>query len=89
MQKVCDTNTGEIPVGELRQQLEYADIIVGDLFNLFAAKSGENTLKTHEYHTVETKLSMVMDFIFQARLWCDVLEENILTNENFNTEEEE
>ncbi len=88
MENFLNENTEEIPVGELRQQLEYAGVIGGDLFNLFAGKSERNNLRPHEYRTVETKLSMLLDFIFQARLWCDVLEENVSPNGNFNVGEE-
>lgn len=78
MQNDCSTVGGEIPVGELRQQIEYARIISGDLFNLFAGKSETNAVRAHEYSVIEKKLSMILDFLFQAGLWCDVLEEKYL-----------
>lgn len=66
----------EIPVGELRQQLEYARVISGDLFNLFAAKDCDNNIKCCENAVIETKLSMLLDFLFQAKSWCDVIEDS-------------
>lgn len=83
MQDVVTDASREIPVGELKQQIEYARIISGDLFNMFAGKSEKNTVKAYEYVTVEKKLSMILDFLFQAGLWCDVIEEGfVLGKEN-------
>lgn len=72
-QKCCAGDT-EIPAGEIRQQLEYARVIGEDLFNLFAVKSEEKPLRECEYSATETKLSMLLDFLFQAKIWCEVLE---------------
>lgn len=69
-----NVNENEIPVGELRRQLEYARITAGDLFNIFAVKGCENEIKCCRFPIAETKLSMLLDFLFQAKLWCDVLE---------------
>ncbi len=73
MCKKCNADQKDLSLEELRQQLAYARTISGDLFNLFAVKSPENVLLACEYETVETKLSMLLDFLFQAKLWCDVV----------------
>ena len=67
----------DISVGELRQQLEYARIISGDLFNLFAATPEKNVVAVGDYSVIGKKLSMILDFLFQAGLWCDVIENEI------------
>ena len=76
MCKKCCINDGEIPVGEIRQQLEYARITGGELFNLFAHKKTEKDILACEIPVIQTKLSMLLDFLFQANLWCDVLDED-------------
>lgn len=78
MQNDCCGCSREISVGELRQQIEYARIISGDLFNLFARKSEKNAVQAHEYPVIEKKLSMILDFLFQAGLWCEVLEDGCI-----------
>lgn len=85
MQNNIVTDGTEIPVGELRQQIEYARIISGDLFNLFAGKSEKNAVRAYEYSVIGKKLSMILDFLFQAGLWCDVLEEHFLIGEKEKT----
>lgn len=84
MQNDCCSGSTEISVAELRQQIEYARIIGGDLFNLFARKNGENAVRAHEYPIIEKKLSMILDFLFQAGLWCDVLEDSFVADECIN-----
>ena len=78
MQNDFISDGAEIPVGELRQQIDYARIISGDLFNLFAKKQECHSLAAFDCSVIEKKLSMILDFLFQAGLWCDVLEENFL-----------
>lgn len=70
----------EIPVGELKQQIEYARIISGDLFNLFAVNPEMNAAIINEYPVIGKKLSMILDFLFQAGLWCDVIESELTLN---------
>lgn len=69
------TDYTEIPVSEIRQQLEYAQVVCEDLFNLFAVKN-QNNLCCCEHSSTETKLSMLLDFICEASCWCSVLETN-------------
>ena len=69
----CHADEKGLSIEELRQQIVYARTISGDLFNVFAVKSSENPLLACEYATIETKLSMLLDFLFQAKLWCDVI----------------
>ncbi|MBQ2847214.1 MAG: hypothetical protein IJE74_03050 [Clostridia bacterium] len=85
-----NVNENEIPVGELRQQLEYARITAGDLFNIFAVKGCENGIKCCQFPIAETKLSMLLDFLFQAKLWCDVIEgKNSFSEINEEKEDDE
>ncbi len=65
----------EIPVSEIRQQLEYAQVVCEDLFNMFAAKN-QNICRDSEHSSTETKLSMLLDFICEATCWCSILETN-------------
>lgn len=65
----------EIPVSEIRQQLEYAQVICEDLFNMFAVKN-QKLCGDCENSSAETKLSMLLDFICEASCWCNVLEMN-------------
>ena len=69
------TDYAEIPVSEIRQQLEYAQVVCEDLFNLFAAKNHDSCCDCRCSST-ETKLSMLLDFICEAICWCSVLEMN-------------
>lgn len=69
------TDYTEIPVCEIRQQLEYAQVICEDLFNMFAVKKHNNCCDC-EYDSTETKLSMLLDFICEASCWCNVIEMN-------------
>lgn len=79
------TDGAEIPVGELRQQIEYARIISGDLFNLFAVNPEMNAAIVNEYPVIGKKLSMILDFLFQAGLWCDVIENELTINSEEET----
>ena len=85
MQNGFIAENAEIPVGELRQQIEYARIISGDLVNLFSGKSEKNTAAVYECSVIEKKLSMILDFLFQAGLWCDVLEDRFIFFEKEET----
>ena len=69
------TDYTEIPVSEIRQQLEYAQVVCEDLFNLFAVKK-QNNLCDCDLGSTETKLSMLLDFICEASCWCSMLEMN-------------
>lgn len=79
----------EVPVSELRQQLEYARTINQDIYNVFSRRTPNITDILREYQTIQTKLSMTMDFLFQAKLWCDTLMSDEEENENYNIKEEE
>lgn len=79
----------EVPVSELRQQLEYARTINQDIYNVFSRRTPNITDILREYQNVQTKLSMMMDFLFQAKLWCDTLLSDEDENENYNIKEEE
>ncbi len=74
----------EIPVTEIRQQLEYAKVICEDLFNKFAVKSREKCLCGC---ATETKLSMLLDFIHEAISWCTLIDMNQSLNEKIIKEE--
>lgn len=62
-----------ISVSELRQQLEYAQTIGSDLFDIFSQRTPDKDLLLDEYPAISLKISMILDFLFQAKLWCDVL----------------
>lgn len=74
----------EIPVTEIRQQLEYAKVICEDLFNIFAVKSKEKCLCGF---ATETKLSMLLDFIHEAISWCTLLDIDQALNQKIIKEE--
>lgn len=69
----------EIPISEIRQQTEYAQAISNDLFGLFSGIDEPTSPETvaAALPTVRTKLSMVLDFLFQAKSWCDLLEKTV------------
>lgn len=62
-----------VPLSELSQQLEYARIIGSDIYEVYSARTPRITDILNEYQTVKTKLSMLLDFLFQAKLWCDTM----------------
>ncbi len=64
----------QIPVAEIKLQLEYARTVGNDVFNLFADTVPDASRLLLEYKTVQTKLSMLLDFLFQADLWCKTIE---------------
>lgn len=63
----------QIPVSELSQQLEYARTIGSDIYNIYLAETPRITELLNEYQSVKIKLSMLLDFLFQAKLWCDTI----------------
>lgn len=73
MPKKCCKAELEIPVSELKLQLDYANTISSDLFNIFAPQIPDISGIIREYFSIQTKLSMLLDFIFQAKAWCDTL----------------
>ncbi len=64
----------QIPVAEIKLQLEYARTVGNDVFNIFADTVPDASKLMLEYKTVQTKLSMLLDFLFQANLWCKTIE---------------
>ena len=76
----------EIPLTELRRQLDYAQTISGDIFRIYSKSVPDCDSLITEYAAVRTKLSMILDFLFQAKLWCDIIEEN--TPKSIKTKEE-
>ena len=73
MKKKCCFAGKEIPFSELRTQLDYARAISSDLDEVFSPRMPQITNILNEYATVRTKLSMLQDFLFQAKLWCDTI----------------
>ena len=62
-----------IPVSELSQQIEYARTVSSDIYNIYLEDTPRITELLNEYQTVRTKLSMLLDFLFQAKLWCETI----------------
>ncbi len=90
MKKKCCFAGKEIPFSELRTQLDYARAISSDISEVFSSKMPQITDILNEYATVRTKLSMLQDFLFQAKLWCDtIMPEDDCTNENTDCYEED
>lgn len=65
----------EIPLAEIRLQLNYARTVGNDIHNVFADSTPNANLILLEYRNIQTKLSMLLDFLFQADLWCKTIEE--------------
>ncbi len=82
------TENTEIPVTEIRKQLEYARVVCGDLLNHFSFKNLKSCCCESELNSTETKLSMLLDFISDASCWCNMLEMNQKLIEKLNKEEE-
>ena len=76
MYKSNQAADSEIPLTELRRQLDYAQTISGDIFRIYSKSVPDCDSLITEYAAVRTKLSMILDFLFQAKLWCDIIEEN-------------
>ena len=73
MKKNCCLKELEIPFTELRLQLEYARTTGADIEKAFSRRTPNITELLSEYQTIKTKLSMLQDFLFQAKLWCDTI----------------
>lgn len=63
----------KIPLSELSQQLEYARTVGSDISDVYATRTPRITELLNEYQSVKTKISMLLDFLFQAKLWCDTM----------------
>lgn len=61
----------EIPLSEIEQQVDYARTVCSDLFNIFSPEEPDAEFLLNEYGSVRTRLSMMLDFLFQAKLWCE------------------
>lgn len=72
----------EIQISEIKQQVDYARTVCSDLFRLFSPEEPDTDFLRTEYGSVRTRLSMMLDFLFQAGLWCDAI------NATINTEKE-
>lgn len=86
MSKSVLTECSEIPVTEIRKQLEYARVVCSDLFNQFASGNSGYCCESKS-HSTETKLSMLLDFISDASCWCSMLEMNQKIIEKLEKEE--
>lgn len=63
----------EVPLSEIEQQVDYARTVCSDIFRLFSPKEPDTEFLTNEYESIRTRLSMMLDFLFQAKLWCDAI----------------
>ena len=72
MNNCCMTGR-EIPLSELSQQLDYARITSADICEIFSCRTPSVSELLNSYEVVRTKISMLQDFLFQAKLWCDML----------------
>jgi hypothetical protein len=41
---------------------------------MFSADEPDSEQLVTEYHAIRNRLSMMLDFLFQADLWCNILE---------------
>lgn len=85
MERKCCEGFG-VPVSELSQQLEYARTVSSDIYDLYSARTPRVTDLLNQYQSVKVKLSMLLDFLFQAKLWCDTMLPPDITDE-FKEEE--
>lgn len=76
MTENCRASQLKIPVSEIKLQLNYARTVGNDIFNAFADTTPNPARLMLEYNTIQTKLSMLLDFLFQAELWCKITENN-------------
>lgn len=67
----------EVPISEIKQQVDYARTVCSDLFRLFSPEEPDTEFLASEYGSVRTRLSMMLDFLFQAKLWCETVNEAI------------
>ncbi len=65
--------TNEIPLAEIEQQVDYARTVCSDLFRLFSPEEPDTEFLKSEYGSVRTRISMMLDFLFQAKLWCNAI----------------
>ena len=79
----------EVPFAELRQQLDYARTVSADICEVYSRRTPSITELLNEYTAVRTKLSMLQDFLFQAKLWCDTIMPAELSPENDDNLKEE
>lgn len=63
----------EIPLAEIEQQVDYARTVCSDLFRLFSPEEPDTEFLKSEYGSVRTRISMMLDFLFQAKLWCNAI----------------
>ncbi len=63
----------EIQITEIEQQVDYARTVCSDLFRLFSPEEPDTEFLESEYSSVRTRLSMMLDFLLQAKLWCETL----------------
>ena len=61
----------EIPLAEIEQQVDYARTVCSDLFRLFSPEEPDTGFLKNEYDSVRTRLSMMLDFLVQAKLWFE------------------
>ncbi len=81
MYKKCCPLETEIPVSQIRQQVDYAATICSDLFTLYSPEKPDIEALLIDYPSTRTKLSMMLDFLYQARVWCDAIYSNKEKNE--------
>ena len=65
------SQNNEIPIAEIEQQVDYARTVCSDLFRLFSPEEPDTEIIRNEYDSVRTRLSMMLDFLIQAKLWCE------------------
>lgn len=71
----------EVTASELRQQLSYTRTVCGDIFRIFSSDEPDLEELETEYHAIRNRLSMMLDFLFQANLWCNNLDKQISKEE--------
>ena len=71
----------EITASELRQQLNYSRTVCSDVFRIFSSDEPDLEMLVTEYHAIRNRLSMMLDFLFQADLWCNNLDKQISKEE--------
>lgn len=89
MKNNCCLKGLEVPVGELRQQIIYARCVCDDIERYCSRRTPNVTDLLAGYPAFRTKLSMLQDFLFQAKLWCDTILPEDVTSFCENTDEEE
>ena len=69
----CKGLETEISLSEIRTHVNYGRTVCNDLYEIFNSEKIEPDDFEAFHETVRTKLSMMLDFLFQAKLWCDQL----------------